>query len=45
MSPWSATRVSTSGAVKNRSSGFRQPATSSQVTGVDTVGCVRARSE
>ena len=41
----SSTLSRTSGAVKNRSSGFRQAATSSQVTGVDTVGWVLARSE
>jgi hypothetical protein len=37
-SPWRSTRPSTVSAVKNSSSGRRQAATSSQLTGVDTVG-------
>jgi hypothetical protein len=44
-SPCWATRSSTVSAVKNRSWGWRQDATSSQLTGVETVGNWRARSE
>src|SRR6266567_9378106 len=44
-SPWAVTRVRVSGAVKKRSWGWRQASTSSQVTGVETVGNWRARSE
>jgi hypothetical protein len=44
-SPCFATRSRTVSAVKNSASGRRQAATSSQVTGVDTVGLCRARRE
>jgi membrane-associated phospholipid phosphatase len=44
-SPVPATRSSTSGAVNFRSSGAVQASTSSQVTGVETVGAGRARKE
>jgi hypothetical protein len=44
-SPWSATRARVRSAVKNRSSRVRQDSTSSQLTGVEAVGCARARSE
>lgn len=44
-SPSSATRASTSGAVKDSGSPSAQSLTSSQVMGVDTVGRVLARSE
>ena len=44
-SPSSSTRASTSSLVKTRSAGVRHASTSSQVTGVDTVGRDRARSE
>src|SRR5690349_16468741 len=44
-SPWAATRSTVWPAVKKRSWGWRQASTSSQVTGVETVGNWRARSE
>jgi len=44
-SPWSVTRDRVSWAVKKRSWGWRQASTSAQVTGVETVGNWRARSE
>jgi 8-oxo-dGTP pyrophosphatase MutT (NUDIX family) len=44
-SPWPATRSRTASAVKNRSSTLRHDSTSSQLTGVETVGWALARSE
>jgi len=44
-SPRADTRSRTASAVKNRSARWRQASTSCQLTGVETVGCERARSE
>src|ERR1700736_560913 len=44
-SPWAAPRSRVWPAVKKRSWGWRQASTSAQVTGVETVGNWRARSE